>query len=152
MMKKIISNLKMLTLNKENVLLILKGTVIVIVTSSILAYLRTFLPFNTDNTKNINEGIQANFVSLLMPLLISPILEELIFRKWLPNLFNNIFRKWLAIIIANLLFAIVHMDIFLITYFFNGLIYSWYYEKSKNLCVPITIHILYNFFVFLITN
>ncbi|WP_411230463.1 CPBP family intramembrane glutamic endopeptidase [Niallia taxi] len=88
---------------------------------------------------------------MLVPLLVGPILEELIFRKWIPNTFQDVLGRKRSVIFSNLLFSMLHFDWFIITYFANGLIYSYFYDKSKDIKVSIIIHILYNLCVFLLT-
>lgn len=129
-----------------------KGSILIVIVSLISAYIRAFLPFETNsNIEGINEGIQANILRILLPLLLSPILEEWIFRKWIPNTFQEVMERKKVIILSNLIFTMLHLDIYFFPYLINGLIYSWYYEKMKDLRVPIIMHITYNLFVFFIT-
>ncbi|OPE88348.1 CPBP family intramembrane glutamic endopeptidase, partial [Bacillus anthracis] len=88
-------------------------------------------------------------------LLIAPVIEECIFRKFLPlgigTLFERINRTT-AIIIANGIFAAVHFDWFFFPYFVNGCLYAWSYEKTRDIKVPIVAHVTFNSFVFLATS
>lgn len=101
------------------------------------------------NTEIINSEIQGSWIKLIYPLLISPIIEEFMFRKGLPLLFQDFIGRKKGIIFSNIIFGIIHADLFFFPYFFNGMIYSYTYEKTKNIAVPISVHILYNLFVFL---
>lgn len=138
--------------SNNKILLILGGSAAILIVSSILAFIKSLIPLETvNNTANINKGLELNFLKILVPLFVGPILEELIFRKWIPNTFQDVFGRKKSIIFSNLLFSILHFDWFIITYFANGLIYSYFYNKSKDIKVPIIMHILYNFCVFLLT-
>lgn len=139
--------------SNNKILLILRGLVAILIVSSILTFIKSLIPIETaNNTANINKGIELNFLKILVPLLVGPILEELIFRKWIPNTFQDVLGRKGSVIFSNLLFSVLHFDWFIITYFANGLIYSYFYNKSNDIKVPITMHIMYNFIVFLITN
>jgi len=131
--------------------MIIKGTLIIIIFSLVFSYIRCLLQLNVSSTENINQGINHNYIKIILPLLISPILEEFIFRKWLPFVFEDVLGKKIAIFFSNLLFAILHFDIFFIPFLVNGLVYSYFYEITKDLRIPTTIHMIYNMFVFLST-
>lgn len=103
------------------------------------------------NTENINVLIEGNYTRIVLPLLLSPILEELIFRKWIPNAFQDFIGRKGSVIFSNSLFAFFHFDLFFIPYLLNGFVYSCIYEKTNDIRFPILTHILYNLFVFLIT-
>ncbi|WP_371410950.1 CPBP family glutamic-type intramembrane protease [Bacillus toyonensis] len=48
--------------------------------------------------------------------------------------------------------AAVHFDWFFFTYFINGCLYAWSYEKTRDIKVPIVAHVSFNSFVFLATS
>ncbi|WP_408068419.1 CPBP family intramembrane glutamic endopeptidase [Virgibacillus halodenitrificans] len=100
---------------------------------------------------NINAAIDGKLLWIVFPLLISPIIEELVFRKWIPNAFQESIGRKGSILFSNILFAFFHFDLYFLPYLFNGLIYSYFYDKTKDIKVPIVIHIIYNFIVFLLT-
>ena len=73
---------------------------------------------NQDAIETVME--QAIYLMLPMAVFIAPIVEELIFREWLPKLFRNIGRKLKmkdrsatlgGFIIGSLLFALSHMPV-----------------------------------------
>lgn len=81
----------------------------------------------------------------LVPLVIGPILEEILFRKIvLKKLIVRIGTIW-SVLLSSFLFSILHLDIFLFPYFINSVIYSILYLKTNDLKVPILAHIIYNF-------
>lgn len=138
--------------NQNKLITIFLGTILILIISLILSYLRIFLPFVTNtNTEGINERIDANILSVISPILLGPIIEEFIFRKWVPNVFQEILGRKKTIILSNIIFTILHLDLYFLPYLANGLIYSLYYEKTRDLKVPIIMHISYNVTVFLAT-
>jgi len=65
------------------------------------AWLKSILGADTGDAERINQQVNVNLVYLLMPLLISPVIEEWIFRKSLPGLLREKLPKPAAIILAN---------------------------------------------------
>ncbi|WP_082035128.1 CPBP family intramembrane glutamic endopeptidase [Caldibacillus thermoamylovorans] len=135
----------------NKVKLVIIGTLIIIFVSFLFSYIKTIFTISSTNTSHINDGIDQNLLRLIIPLFISPILEEYIFRKWLPSAFDDIFGRRNIIILSNILFAFFHFDVFFVPYFVNGLIYSYFYEKTSDIRISIAIHIIYNYFVFILT-
>lgn len=131
---------------------ILEGLVVVIVVSLLFAYIRSIMSIGmTEATINTNSQISVNLFGMLIPFVIAPVFEEVLFRKLLPETIEEIFGGIISVLISNLLFAFFHMDIFFLPYLVNGLIYSWYYKKTNSIYIPIAIHSLYNLFVFSLT-
>lgn len=138
---------------KEKWVLIATG--LAILSSLLFSYIKASLSIGTGNVENVNQKIEMNFLYLLIPVLVAPVIEEFIFRKILPlgleKLLEQINRTT-AIVLANGIFAAVHFDWFFFPYFVNGCLYAWSYEKTKDLKVPMLAHISYNLFVFLATS
>lgn len=134
---------------------VLIATVLAILSSMLFTYIKASLSIGTGNVANVNQKIEINFLYVLIPVLVAPVIEEFLFRKILPlgleKLLERINRTT-AILIANGIFAAVHFDWFFFPYFVNGCLYAWSYEKTKDLKVPMLAHILYNAFVFLATS
>ncbi|MGA4465929.1 lysostaphin resistance A-like protein [Bacillus bombysepticus] len=134
---------------------VLIATGLAILSSLLFSYIKASLSIGTGNVENVNQKIEMNFLYLLIPVLVAPVIEEFIFRKILPlgleKLLEQIDRTT-AIVLANGIFAAVHFDWFFFPYFVNGCLYAWSYEKTKDLKVPMLAHISYNAFVFLATN
>lgn len=81
----------------------------------------------------------------LLPLVVGPIVEEILFRKIvLKKLIIRMGTIW-SVLLSSFLFSILHLDIFFFPYFFNSVIYSILYLKTNDLKVPILAHIIYNF-------
>jgi len=77
--------------------------------------------------------------------------EELLFRGLIQLGLSHFMDVWLAILITSLLFGLAHaitFTYFLLT-FIISLYFGWLFVHTGNLFVPIAIHALYDFFVFL---
>lgn len=83
-------------------------------------------------------------------VIYAPIVEELIFRQSIKNIFHN---KWLFIIISGLLFGSMHVFgdfknitdlLYIITYSTPGIIFAYMLEDSDNICVPMSFHFIHN--------
>ncbi|APC50361.1 hypothetical protein BME96_18945 (plasmid) [Virgibacillus halodenitrificans] len=137
---------------KTHIIFIMQGAIIVTIISLFFSYMATLFPVSdSENMNNINAAIDGKLLWIVFPLLISPIIEELVFRKWIPNAFQESIGRKGSILFSNILFAFFHFDLYFLPYLFNGLIYSYFYDKTKDIKVPIVIHIIYNFIVFLLT-
>ncbi len=84
-------------------------------------------------------------------VIIAPFLEELVFRLS----FRKIFAKTdiLFILFSGLVFGSMHVIgtcttfidlLFIIPYSIPGFIFAYIYSKSRNICIPISIHLLHN--------
>ncbi|EEL25743.1 Caax amino protease [Bacillus cereus Rock1-15] len=129
-------------------------TGLAIVFSLFFSYIKGYCGIDTGNAEQVKTKVELNIFYLIVPILLAPIIEEWIFRKILPfgieKLFERINRT-IAIVIANGIFAAVHFDWFFFPYFVNGCLYTWSYEKTSDIKVPIVAHITFNSFVFLAT-
>lgn len=101
------------------------------------------IPLNEELVRE--EFIKYPILSIISSCLITPIIEELLFRY---N-FKDIKNKYLYIIITTLFFSLLHLSslneiLYLIPYYFMGIMFSYSYIKTNNLLSPIICHILYN--------
>ena len=109
----------------------------------------------TNNIPSNEQAIRETFN--ISPLYIffsaviyAPIVEELIFRQSIKNIFHN---KWLFIIISGLLFGSMHVFgdfknitdlLYIIPYSTPGIIFAYMLEDSDNICVPMSFHFIHN--------
>lgn len=101
---------------------------------------------------SLNESNVFLIILMITSTVTSPIAEEFIFRGLLLNRLIKKTNKWGGILISSLLFAAVHLQAEkLIATFLFGIIASLIYLKTKNLFVPILIHILHNSLAFIQT-
>lgn len=115
----------------------------------------------TSNNQEVIEDM-FSYKSLIFPMVLSvvvfgPVVEELIFRKAIFNLFKN--KHWIIpIIVSSLLFALPHMLstnnvsaikwlVLLVPYLISGLMLGVIYKISnENIFVTIIAHIVNNIF------
>ncbi len=104
-------------------------------------------------TINKNQVIDVNiYVLIFSSALIGPIAEENIFRHLLVKNIEKFNNKILTIIIASLIFAVMHDGIINIIYtFILGIILNIIYIKNKNLLYPIIVHCSANFITLFLT-
>lgn len=112
--------------------------------------------FNQGGTSTNEESIRSMLSSF--PLLvscsvaiISPCIEELVFRKSFREIFKN---KWVYLCTSGLIFGALHVILspiysfvdylYLIPYCSMGFAFSYMYYKTDNIMVPITLHIAHN--------
>ena len=103
------------------------------------------------NEQAIRETFNISPLYIFFSAVIyAPIVEELIFRQSIKNIFNN---KWLFIIISGLLFGSMHIFgdfknitdlLYIIPYSTPGIIFAYMLEDSDNICVPMSFHFIHN--------
>ena len=111
------------------------------------------------NITNINSSTNQEYITKLLgkypiytivaTILIAPLTEELIFRLNIRKIFKN---NILFIITSGLVFGALHMTVatsikellFIIPYSIPGFIFAYTLTKSKNIFVPISLHMLHN--------
>jgi len=93
------------------------------------------------------------YLSIISSGIIGPILEEIIFRYLLLKDLNKLNQEKKSLIIATIIFALVHLNPIKIIYaFILGLILNSIYVKSNNLKTSIIIHISANIISIFLTN
>lgn len=79
--------------------------------------------------------------------ILTPILEELLFRGFILGLLLRCYNDKVAIVISAILFAIVHEPVAIGMAFGGGLIYGWLRVKTGSI-IPSTIaHMVWNSFI-----
>ncbi|MEI3599490.1 MULTISPECIES: CPBP family intramembrane glutamic endopeptidase [unclassified Oceanobacillus] len=106
------------------------------------------IPAGSENTMGIMEYARANMLFILIPAIIAPILEEIIFRK---IIFGSLYKRmnfFFAAILSALVFAAFHVDFsHLLMYTAMGLVFAFLYVKTKRIIVPIIVHAGMNSYV-----
>lgn len=97
-------------------------------------------------TNPINEMItEVNFWQVATVVILAPIVEELIFRKFLIDRTRQ-FGEKLAIFFSAFCFGLFHMNIFQMLYAFAmGLLLAYIYTRSGRIKYTICIHMFFNF-------
>ncbi len=102
------------------------------------------------------------FPDLIIVLFVG-ITEEMVFRGWLLNAAVSEKKKWLPVIINSLLFLFIHFPIWIyeghfvenfqnlgfLSILILSIIFSWTFIKSKNLWIPILLHMYWDLLMFL---
>lgn len=91
-------------------------------------------------------AMSHNPLGILSITLLAPILEELLFRGAIQGLLQaNGQRPWVAIIVASLIFGLVHINPAQIPFaFLLGMMFGWLYYRTGSLLPGIVGHILNN--------
>ena len=87
-------------------------------------------------------------------VIISPIFEEILYRGLMYNKLKEISNAFIGVLISSILFAFLHIPkygfgINMFFLFLAGILLSYCYEKTNNIYVPIFVHSINNFFIFL---
>ena len=103
-----------------------------------------------NQTDIINQLKQYAVYTTISTVITAPILEELVFRMSFKKIFKN---NFLFIITSTLIFSLLHVAtsvdnlvnlLFLIPYGISAIVLGYAYIKSKNIFIPISIHLFHN--------
>jgi membrane protease YdiL (CAAX protease family) len=98
---------------------------------------------------NISLSLLTKFdkiIYLILMVLITPIVEEIVYRGFLFNLLLKKYSVKLALIISSLIFAFFHLRFAGIGFLFvYGLFFGYVYYKTNSLIAPILAHFTINF-------
>ncbi|MFB7142491.1 lysostaphin resistance A-like protein [Gottfriedia sp. NPDC056225] len=118
-----------------------------IVCNIILIYVFN-LHTGSENTQNILNIAKLNPAFIIIPSLVAPILEEIIFRR---IIFKRLYNRLPFIIsagISSAIFSFMHGDLpFFLSYFLIGFVFCYLYKRTNSIIVPILTHMLMNTFV-----
>lgn len=105
----------------------------------------------SQNKQNITALPLSNFRILRM-IVLTPFIEEVIFRLGIQNLFKRISKSNLvAILFTSLIFAYIHNDTIFLPYLFNSIVYGFLYVKSGNsFKMPFLLHMSNNLISYLL--
>ena len=99
---------------------------------------------------DILVGIMSNdllfFIStFLLVAVVTPIVEELLFRGFVLDLLSEAYGKWTSIFISSIIFGLLHIFPFtILNAFCGGLIYGYIRIHTNSLWPPIILHALWN--------
>nr|WP_315315390.1 CPBP family intramembrane glutamic endopeptidase [Treponema denticola] len=91
---------------------------------------------------------------LIGSVIFGPIFEEILYRGLMYNKLKEISNAFIGVLISSILFALLHIPkygfgINTFFLFLVGILLAYCYEKSNNIYVPIFVHSINNFFIFL---
>lgn len=105
----------------------------------------------SENTFQIVAMIKMTPIFLIVPSIIGPILEELVFRKIIFGSLHKKMNFFFAAFISSVVFAAAHQDFsHLLIYTVMGLTFAFLYVQTKRIIVPIFVHVGMNTFVLLL--
>jgi membrane protease YdiL (CAAX protease family) len=96
------------------------------------------------------KPINIKLIQYLPPTIILAYAEEIVFRKYLLTILLKYTSKWPALLLSSLFFASVHFPYGIqrvIISFSLGLLFAYFYTKTKNLVGTATAHSLWNIMV-----
>lgn len=97
------------------------------------------------NTQMIIDITRAAPIFMIIPAIIAPIAEEIIFRK---IIFGSLYKKmnfFLAALLSALAFGIIHGEPeHILIYSSMGFVFAYLYVKTKRIIVPIIVHMSLN--------
>ncbi|WP_087974569.1 CPBP family intramembrane glutamic endopeptidase [Oceanobacillus rekensis] len=95
----------------------------------------------SENTQQIMDISRAAPLFILIPAIIAPILEELIFRK---IIFGSLYKRmnfFFAGLLSALIFGFIHGEPqHILIYASMGFVFAFLYVKTKRIIVPILVH------------
>jgi membrane protease YdiL (CAAX protease family) len=103
----------------------------------------------------IDSLINFPIYTLIETVFLAPILEELTFRLSFRKLFKN---DYVFIFLSGIVFGSLHVIgeqnllnyLYIIPYSIPGFIFAYTLVKSKNICVPISLHFIHNLFMMIL--
>lgn len=127
----------------------------IIVASSVALNLlfTRFLPFlKTEGFTEARNDLFGGelFVLIMSNVVVSPVLEELLYRGTVQRSFEEALNPALSILLSSLLFGLFHFNLLQFLYSFCcGLIIGFSYKKTGNILVPVIGHAITNLIVVL---
>ena len=86
------------------------------------------------------EG-QNIFLLILTTVIVGPVCEEVIFRVMVFRRARHYMSLVPAMLISSVLFGVYHLNMIQLIYAFGlGMLFSWMYEKSGTILLPVLIH------------
>lgn len=130
--------------------------VLMLISNGIITMFTT--SYTSQNQQTIIEQFKiAPVYTFIVTVFIAPILEELVFRISFRKIFMH--TNFLFIFFSGFFFGLIHVIgslenpidlLFIIPYSIPGFIFAYLYNKSKNICIPISLHIIHNLVMMLI--
>lgn len=112
-----------------------------------------FLPFlQTEGFSEARNDLMGGelFVLIMSNVIVSPVLEELLYRGTVQRSFEAVINPALSIIFSSLLFGLFHFNLLQFLYSFCcGLIIGFSYKKTGVVAVPVIGHAAANLIVVL---
>ncbi|GIX42000.1 MAG: hypothetical protein KatS3mg129_1733 [Leptospiraceae bacterium] len=119
----------------------------------LIFYILIYLLYSINELQKIQINIYYPIekIILLSGIILAPVLEECIFRHYIPTMFGQkYFYNIIGHIISNIIFSILHLPSWEqgILYFLCGMFLSVLKIWTQRLIYPILVHSFANFFMF----
>lgn len=99
----------------------------------------------SENTMEIMDLARAIPFFVIVPAIIAPILEEIIFRKIIFGTFYKKMNFFLAAFLSALIFGFIHGEPeHILIYSSMGFVFAYLYIKTKRIITPIIVHAAMN--------
>lgn len=132
----------------KSMLYIIGGVIVAFIAQAITASITAMIRGNvaqSENTADLIGITQTNPLFILTIVIIAPFLEEVVFRKVLFGALTNKLPVGVAALFSSVVFAAIHFDFaYLLVYTGMGLVFCYFYYKTKRLFVSFSIHALMN--------
>ena len=100
---------------------------------------------NTDLGTSWESSTVDIALLFLSVAIVTPIVEELMFRGYILDAINRKHSDWTAIIWSSILFGLIHIDSFVVGQaFMGGIIYGWIRVRTGSLLPSIVGHMMWN--------
>lgn len=95
----------------------------------------------SENTQQIMGIARTIPLFVIIPAIIAPILEEIIFRKIIFGAFYKRTNFFIAALLSAFIFGIIHGEPeHILVYASMGLVFAFLYVKTKSILTPIIVH------------
>lgn len=95
----------------------------------------------SENTADIMSIMDTVPAFIVIPTILAPILEEIVFRKVIFGALYKRMNFFFAAIISSVIFGAIHFDFtHLLIYSAMGFTFAYLYVKTKRIIVPIIVH------------
>ncbi|MCZ0704359.1 membrane protease YdiL (CAAX protease family) [Natronobacillus azotifigens] len=95
------------------------------------------------------ENIPLNginiFIIILSFTIVTPILEEILFRGIIYRFLRDKYGSWIGVFVSSLVFGVLHPG-HILSATISGVVFVLLYRQSKSLVVPIIFHVVWNMF------
>ncbi|GAA0599315.1 type II CAAX endopeptidase family protein [Virgibacillus siamensis] len=127
---------------------ILAGLFMAYLAQGIAAMIETYafgIQPGSQNTEMIMDIARAAPIFMVIPALIAPIMEEIIFRKIIFGAFYKRTNFFIAALLSSFIFGIIHGEPeHILIYASMGFVFAFLYVQTKRIIVPIVVHMLLN--------
>jgi len=134
---------------KESIYWSVGGAVLVISAQFLIGHIESLIGFKhqSNNTTMLLNQIKTFPITILFTSLLAPVTEEIVFRKIIFRTLQKKTGFFIATLISSSLFGIIHFDFRnMITYIAMGFVFSFIYQRTNRIFVPIVSHLIMNSF------